>query len=302
MGESTEGQQADTLEFERHRPRLFALAYRLLGSASEAEDAVQDGFLRWHDADRAAIRTPVAWLTTVVTNLCRNRLASARARREEYVGPWLPEPVLTEDAALGPLETAEQRESVSLALLLLLERLTPAERAVFVLREAFGYGHAEIAALLDLTEANSQQLHHRARQRVASDRRRFAATREHGRRVAERFLAAARAGDLAALEQLLAEDVVATADGGGKATAARRPITGRQIVARYLSGLAAKPLPGVEIGFAEVNGQPAVVGTLAGVLLGAMALDVAENGRIVAVHIVANPDKLAYLAAQLSTR
>ena len=149
-------------EFLAQRPRLFSLAYRMLGEAGEAEDIVQEAYLRWAGAARAEIVSVPAWLTKVVTNLCLNRLTSARIRREAYIGPWLPEPVLTADGALGPLETVEQRDSVSFALLTLMERLTPTERAVFVLREAFAYSHRQIAELLDVTEANSRQLHGRA--------------------------------------------------------------------------------------------------------------------------------------------
>lgn len=152
--------------FEGQRPRLFGLAHRMLGSASDAEDVVQDAYLRWSGADHAAVAVPAAWLTTAVVNLCRNQVASARARRERYVGTWLPEPVLTSDGTLGPLETAEQRELVSLALLTLLEQLTPNERAVFVLRESFGHSHREIAEILGTSEAGCRQLHRRARQRI----------------------------------------------------------------------------------------------------------------------------------------
>ncbi|GGS67730.1 sigma-70 family RNA polymerase sigma factor [Streptomyces violaceus] len=160
-------------EFEVHRPRLFSLAYRLLGSAEEAEDAVQDAYLRYSGADRAGIEHPAAWLAKVVTNLCLNRLTSARARRERYVGTWLPEPVVTGNGALGPLESAEQRDAVSMAMLVLLERLTPTERAVYVLREAFGYGHREIAGVLDLSEANCRQVYRRAVRRVGEPQARF---------------------------------------------------------------------------------------------------------------------------------
>ncbi|HXT44145.1 MAG TPA: RNA polymerase sigma-70 factor [Pseudonocardiaceae bacterium] len=288
--------------FEEQRPRLFAIAYRLLGSASEAEDAVQDTFLRWHCADVQTLQSPAAWLTKVLTNLCLSRLTSARARRESYPGPWLPEPVLTGQSALGPLDRAEQRESVSLAFLLLLERLTPPQRAVFVLREAFDYTHREIAEILDLTEANCQQLYRRARLRVAEDRPRFPqrsrASREHGHRIAEEFLAAARSGDLAALESLLAADVVAWADGGGKVAAARRPVHGVPRVARYLAGWMSRDVPGVQIMVTEVNGQPGILGVLDGQVLVAVLLDVVGD-EVATVHAVANPDKLTFLAGQL---
>ena len=284
--------------FEQQRPRLFAIAYRLLGSASEAEDAVQDTFLRWHSADVRTLRSPAAWLTKVLTNLCLSRLTSARSRRESYPGPWLPEPVLTGQSALGPLDRAEQRESVSLAFLLLLERLTPPQRAVFVLREAFDYSHREIAEMLDLTETNCQQLYRRARRRVAEDRPRFDASREQGHRIAEEFLAAARSGDLTALESLLTADVVAWADGGGKAAAARRPVHGAPRVARYLAGWMSRGVPGVRVVVTDVNGQPGILGIRDGQLLVAVLLDLVD-GRVAAVYAVANPDKLTFLAGQL---
>ncbi len=284
-------------EFVEYRARLFGLAYRLLGSAAEAEDAVQDAYLRWNAADRAAIAAPGAWLAKVLTNICLNRLTSARARREEYAGPWLPEPVLTDE----PSETAEQRDSISMAFLVLLERLTPAERAVFVLREAFSYGYREIAEVLGLSEANCRQLHHRARQRVG-DRRRFDASAPARRRVVEGFLRAAEKGDLAGLESVLAADVVAWADGGGRANAALRPVVGAAKVGRYLAGLAARAAGmGVRLGFAEVNGEPAVLTFLDGVLLSVFVVQ--TDGELVhGLHVVVNPDKLTYLAAQLSQR
>ncbi|HZS21507.1 MAG TPA: RNA polymerase sigma-70 factor [Pseudonocardiaceae bacterium] len=288
--------------FEEQRPRLFAIAYRLLGSASEAEDAVQDTFLRWHAADPQTVRSPAGWLAKVLTNLCLTRLTSARARRETYPGPWLPEPVLTAQSALGPLDRAELRESVSLAFLLLLERLTPPQRAVFVLREAFDYSYREIAQILDLAEANCQQLYRRARLQVAKDRPRFPrrsqASRERGHRIAEEFLAAARSGDLAALETLLAADVVAWADGGGKAVAARRPVHGGPRVARYLAGWMSREVPGVRFVVTEVNGQPGILGAVGEQLLFAALLSLA-GGQVTAVHTVVNPDKLAFLTRQL---
>ncbi len=285
-------------EFETQRGRLFGLAYRLLGSAAEAEDVVQDAYLRWSGVDHSTIRAPSAWLAKVVTNLCLNRLTSARVQRERYVGPWLPEPVLTEHGALGPLETAEQRDSVSLAMLVLLERLTPPERAVFVLREAFGYGHREIAEVMELTEANCRQLYRRAGQRLA-DRPRFQPDREARRRLADRFLKAARDGDLTALESVLAEDVTSWADGGGQVGTARRPITGRDRVARYLTG-GWRKIPGdLEFTYAEVNGTPGYLIAVAGTVLGLVTLQVHAD-QIAVVHIVANPEKLAFVSTQLS--
>lgn len=246
-------------EFLRQRSRLWSLAYRMLGSASEAEDAVQEVYLRWADADSAVIRSPEAWLTTVTVNLCRTWLVSARARRESYVGPWLPEPVPTPDTDLGPLETAQQRELVSLALLAALERLNPAERAVFVLREAFGYPHREIAAMLELTEANAQQIYRRASVRVREGRTRFEVSVDRARELLERFLAAAGEGDVAGLRALLAADVVATSDGGGVVSAARRPVFGADKVAAFLLGLVRRTPPGASIAVEEINGTPGLV-------------------------------------------
>lgn len=286
-------------EFEGQRRRLFGLAYRLLGSADEAEDVVQDAFIRWDAADRASIERPSAWLAKVVTNLCLNRLTAARATRERYVGPWLPEPVLTEDSTLGPLETVEQRDLVSLALLVLLERLTPAERAVFVLREAFGYGHQEVAEIMELSEANCRQLYRRAGQRIAESRTRFQPDREQRERLAERFLAAARGGDLSGLERLLAADVTSWADGGGQVSSARRPVAGRDRVVRYLVGGFRKIGTGYDYEFAEVNGATAILVSWGDALLGVVTLEF-DGERIAALRIVINPDKLGFVARQLS--
>ncbi|MEY9878443.1 RNA polymerase sigma factor (sigma-70 family) [Streptacidiphilus sp. MAP12-33] len=181
----------DVERFEAFRPRLEAIAYRLLGSASEAEDAAQETYLRWQSTDAERVEVPEAWLTKVITNICLNQLGSARARRETYVGEWLPEPLFAGDPMLGPMDSAEQRESVSYAVLTLMERLSPNERAVYVLREAFDYPHREIAEILDLTEAASQQIFHRARKRVAEGKVRTEVEEAAARRVVEEFLAAA---------------------------------------------------------------------------------------------------------------
>lgn len=287
--------EADGLRtFQAHRPRLFALAYRMLGSAVEAEDAVQEAFLRWDAADRAEIRSAEAWLTTVVVNQCRTWLVSARARRESYTGPWLPEPVPTARGELGPLESAEEREQVSLALLLALERLTPLERAVFVLREAFGYAHREIADMLGVTEANSQQVYRRAGQRVREGRARFDVAPEHARELIERFVKAARTGDIAELQRMLVDDVVATADGGGVVNAARRPVSGSDHVARYLVGLFRWEVPGMELAVEEINGAPAVVVRVGGAPLLVVGLELTD-GLVSVLRLVVNPEKLAYL-------
>lgn len=287
-------------EFVAHRSRLFGLAYRMLGEATEAEDVVQEAYLRWAGAAHADIVYAPAWLTKVVTNLCLNRLTSARARRETYVGVWLPEPVLTGDGALGPLATVEQRDSVSLALLTLMERLTPTERAVFVLREAFAYSHRQIAEFLDVSEVNSRQLHGRARQHLGDTRPRFEPDRAQWQRLVERFLAAARGGDAAELREILTADVTSTADGGGKVGAARRAVVGRDRVARYLAGALSRLAPGgLEVFFSEVNAGPAVLGLVRGELRGVLAWEIVDE-QVRAVHIAANPDKLRYISRQFA--
>ena len=286
-------------EFESHRRRLFGLAYRMLGSAWEAEDAVQDAYLRWSAADRTEIERPGAWLAKVVTHLCLTRLTSARARREQYVGPWLPEPVLTSDGTLGPLESAEQREAVSLALLTLLERLTPTERAVYVLREAFAYGHREIARVLDIGEANSRQIYRRAVARLAVPESRFEPAPEQRRGLVESFITAARDGDVTGLEKLLASDVTWWGDGGGKVSAARRPVEGREKVVRFLTGAVERWTAGLELSVIEVNGTPGML-IMSGETVFAVAAFEFRDGLIVAVRGVLNPDKLGYAGRQLA--
>ncbi|MFF9119159.1 RNA polymerase sigma-70 factor [Streptomyces massasporeus] len=285
-------------EFTSHRPRVFGLAYRLLGSAEDAEDTVQEAYLRWRSADRAAIGHPGAWLAKVVTNLCLNRLTSARVQRERYVGSWLPEPVFTEDGTLGPLESAEQRDAVSAALLMLLERLTPTERAVYVLREAFAYSHRDIAEVLDLGEANCRQLYRRAVQHVAAARTRFEPTLGRQRALVESFVSAAREGDLAGLERLLAEDAIWWSDGGGKVSAALRPIVGREKVMRFLGGVQ-RFAGGLALTVAEVNGASALVVHAARRLVAVASFELRDSG-IVQVQVVVNPDKLVFAGRQFA--
>lgn len=280
--------------FEEARGRLLAIAYRMLGTVADAEDAVQDTFVRWSGAAHGEVREPVAWLTRVLTNVCLNRLTSARARREEYVGPWLPEPVVTEQ----PLTTVAERESVSMAMLHILERLTPPERAVFVLREAFGHAHAEIADKLGITEASSQQLYRRARGHVADGRARFTTSVDECRRITERFLFAARGGDQEALRSMFADDVVAWADGGGKVSAARNPVSGAERVTRYLAWMS-RDIPGLEVDVLEINGMPGLVASVDGANMLAVSLHIVD-GAIADVYLVANPDKLTRLAAPRS--
>ncbi|AUS78825.1 RNA polymerase sigma-70 factor [Actinoalloteichus sp. AHMU CJ021] len=290
----------DLAVFEEQRPRIFGLAYRMLGSATEAEDITQEVFLRWFGADRGALVSPPAWLTRVTTNLCLNQLSAARTRRERYVGPWLPEPVLTGDDVPGPPETAERRESVSMAVLVVLERLTPPERAAFVLREAFGHPHREIAEIIGVSEAASRQLHRRARARLAEERGRFGADADQHRRVVERFLTAATEGDVRGLEELLAEDVVSWSDGGGRTTAARRPVVGRESVLRYVLGLAGhRDAALLHTRFAEVNGQLGVLLLRGDDLVAVLSPDT-DGQRITTLRVVVNPEKLRFVASQLA--
>ncbi|MFD9006615.1 RNA polymerase sigma-70 factor [Streptomyces sp. NPDC059582] len=285
-------------EFERHRARLFGLAYRMLGSADEAEDTVQDASLRFSGADRARIEHTGPWLAKVVTNLCLNRLTTARFRREQYVGIWLPEPVLTSDGTLGPLESAEQRDAVSMTLLVLLERLTPSERAVYVLREAFGHGHREIAALLDLTEANCRQLHRRAVQRAAAPQGRFEPDPERQAELVTSFVTAARDGDPACLEKLLAADVIWWGDGGGKVRVTRRPVEGREKVVRFLVGGARKVTADLDFTVAEINGANGLAAWAGDRLVGVVTFELRYD-LITRLRAVMNPDKLDFVRRQL---
>jgi RNA polymerase sigma-70 factor (ECF subfamily) len=289
---------SDVDRFEASRPRLEAIAYRLLGSASEAEDAVQETFLRWQAADVDRVEVPEAWLTKVLTNLCLNQLTSARARRETYVGQWLPEPLLAGDPMLGPADTAEQRESVSYAVLALLERLSPGERAVYVLREAFDYPHREIAEILDITEAASQQIFHRAKKHVAEGRARTEIDEAAARRVIDEFLAAATSGRTEPLVRLLTEDAFAIGDGGGKIPARAKAFEGALAVAKFMRGLF-KPSKAKqayvggspEVYASTANGGPALVAVVDGRVVGVMCVEITPEG-IAAFRNQVNPDKL----------
>ena len=269
---------------------------------------MQDTFLRWQRADRARVETPQAWLTKAVTNVCLNHLTSARARREAYVGAWLPEPVLADDSMLGPVDTAEQRESVSMAVLALMERLSPNERAVYVLREAFGYAHAEIAEILDVSEANCQQLYRRAKQHLSTRRPRADVDTTAARRIVEEFLAAAAGGDTHRLVTLLTGDATSIGDGGGKVAARTTPIVGGLAVARFLRGLfrdseaRRQQLGGSPFFYAEVvNGEPALVVVVDGRVGGVMCLELTAEG-IAAVRTQVNPDKLERFSRRWSAR
>lgn len=292
----------DTSRFEASRNRLASLAYRLLGTATDAEDAVQDAFLHWQAADRQLIKVPEAWLTKVVTNLCLDRLRSAQVRRERTAGAWLPEPLLDGDPMLGPADTFEQRESVSLAVLTVMERLSPVERAVYVLREAFSYGHAEIAEILDITESASQQHLHRARRRITAARRGGGEVdAASARRIVEEFLAAASSGRTERLVALLTDDAIAVSDGaGGTAEKLLRFDTPQRIAAVVRAGLkptaAKRRLAGgtPAIHYAVVNGAPAILFVIGDRVIGSAMFDIAD-GRIATVHGIAAPARLARL-------
>jgi RNA polymerase sigma-70 factor (TIGR02957 family) len=286
-------------EFSELRPSAFAIAYRMLGSVSEAEDVVQEGFLRLHRARAGGerIESPRAYLSTVVSRLSLDQLRSARARRETYVGEWLPEPLLA-SADDDPARRAEIADSLSLAFLVLLESLSPEQRAAFLLREVFDEPYDRIAEIIGTSEQNARQLATRARRHVEERRPRFEASREESEQLATRFFAAAEEGDLEGLEELLAHDVVFRGDGGGKAPALARAVHGRTRVARILTAGFAR-LQTLLGGFisrrAEVNGQPgALVFDREGRLIGVMILDVAE-GQIQGVSSIVNPDKLRHL-------
>ncbi|MCH0538609.1 sigma-70 family RNA polymerase sigma factor [Streptomyces sp. MUM 203J] len=289
-----------TARFEACRHRLASLAYRLLGSATDAEDTVQDAFLHWQAADRRRIRVPEAWLTKAVTNLCLDRLRSAQARRERTVGAWLPEPLLDGDPMLGPADTFEQRESVSLAVLTLMERLTPVERAVYVLREAFSHGHAEIAEILGITESASQQHLHRARRRITDGRRGGEADPASARRVVEAFLAAATSGRTERLVALLTDDATAVSDGAGLTAKLLRYDTPQRISAIARAGFRSTPakqrLAGgpSTVHYAVVNGAPALLFVPGGRVVGAVTFDLADD-RIATVRGIAAPSRLVRL-------
>ena len=284
--------------FEELRPAAFAIAYRMLGSVSEAEDVVQEAFLRLHRMLREGerVESPRAYLSTVVTRLCIDQLRSARARRERYVGEWLPEPLLASDEA-DPARHAEVADSLSLAFLVLLESLSPEQRAAFLLREVFDYPYDQIARIVGKSEDNTRQLVTRARRQVQEGRPRFEASRERREVLARRFFAAAVDGELEALEELLAHDVVLHGDGGGKAPALAHPVHGRAKVARTLLAWfrAGARIGGVSLEAAEVNGQPgALLFDPEGRLVTVLSVDVAD-GQVQAIRSIVNPDKLRHL-------
>jgi RNA polymerase sigma-70 factor (ECF subfamily) len=281
-----------TKTFEAERDRLFAIAYRMLGSASDAHDVVQDAYLRWRKA--GDVDEPRAFLTTVVTRLAIDHLKSARVQREQYVGPWLPEP-LVEDTARSPADQLMLAESLSMAFLLVLERLGPVERAVYILREVFDYDYDDVARIVGKTPEHCRQLLHRARARVVAARDRVAPTPPaEQERLMQQFLATLATGDVERLATLLADDVVAWSDGGGKRSAARKPIRGPERVARLFAGLWRKGVGRATVHLVRVNGTPGLVIYFGARPYTVVAFDV-HDGRVAAVRTVLNPEKLRHL-------
>jgi RNA polymerase sigma-70 factor (ECF subfamily) len=284
--------EAASAVFAAVRPRLFGIAYRMLGSVADAEDLLQDVWVRWQNADRSTVENPAAYLATAITRLAINASTSARARRETYVGPWLPEPV---DTSADPYLGAERDEALSFAVLLLLERLSPQQRAAYILREAFDYPYEQIAGVLSTSEAAARQLVSRARKQVR-DERRSAPPSSDQRRLLEAFVAAARTGDLAALERLLADDAVSLSDGGGVRGASRIPVRGGATVARYHRAFAQRFWTGLEVRWAAVNGTTAAVLRRDGETQAVLTVEVTGD-RIGQVLWLLNPAKIATLAA-----
>lgn len=291
----------DATDFESLRRYLFSIAYRLLGSASEAEDIVQDAWLKVQAVPAETIASLKAYLATMVTRQSLDQLRSARHRREVYVGQWLPEPVPTGDLVSNPPADVELEDDVSLGFMVLLERLTPEERAAYVLREAFDYPYDDIAEVLQKSTPAVRQLAHRARQHVESGRRRFEVSSRAQAELAETFLLAARTGDLGQLRQLLAESVVSVSDSGAELSAARRPIVGLDRVSRFIAGGSSKWWTDVEMTFGDINGARAGLFWRNGELALVIAPEIGD-GRVQSLRVIINPDKLAYLKSRLAAK
>ena len=279
--------------FQSVRRRLFGIAYRMLGSASEAEDIVQEAWLRWQGTDRSVVQDPPAFLATTTTRLAINALQSARARRETYIGPWLPEPV---DTSQDPTLGAERTEALNYAVLVMLERLTPTERAAYVLREAFGYSYAQIHEIIQVSEAAARQLVSRARKHLAGARKREVSASEQ-RRLLTAFVSAAQTGDLEQLERLFAEDVVSYSDGGGVVRASKFPVRGRVTVAKFIRAFHTRFWDGVTVTQAETNGQPSVVLSKDGTTFAVVGLVASDRG-IDQVLWMMNPNKLGAVTSR----
>jgi RNA polymerase sigma-70 factor (ECF subfamily) len=295
MASSPELDQQRLEAFNQHRGLLFSIAYRMLGSSADAEDMVQETFIRWQQAPDTEIRSPRAFLVTIISRLSINQLQSARMQREEYVGQWLPEPLLTGPLDGSPSAVAQIDQSLSIAFLVLLERLSPTERAVFLLREVFDYEYSEVAQTLGTNEANCRQILRRARQHIAEERPRFDASPKQRESLLHEFLEATDRGDLDGLIALLSKDAVFHSDGGGKAPALPKPVYGASNVARLIFASLEKFVPpNVVRRIAEINGQPGVVSYVSGRPFAVFTMDVAD-GLIQNLYVVTNPEKLVRL-------
>ena len=300
MGDSIHEQHLAE-QFEQFRGLLFSIAYRMTGSASDAEDLVQETYLRYQASDTAQIISLKAFLTTIITRLALDYLKSARVTREEYVGTWLPEPILTSEDGGLPLARLEQQEALSLAFLRLLESLSPPERAVFILHDVFGYPFDEIGTMVEKSPAACRQIFHRARQALQDKRLRFQPEPQRQRQLLQSFLAASQAGNMATLASLLAEDAISWADGGGKVQASLKPIYGRPAVARFWLAVAGKIPRPLTFTPADINGSPAMLVWDGASLIGVLGLtqSAGSTGEIQEIYAVLNPEKLAYLENQL---
>lgn len=300
MDQKTDGKETLEDSFQRYHSLLFAIAYRMLGSASEAEDMLQESYIRYMQAmkaDAQDIRSVKAYLTTIVTRLCLDYLKSARMQREQYIGPWLPEPVLTADAEVMALQTLEQRESVGLAFLRLSERLTPYERAVLLLHDVFAYRHEEIAEIIGKSAAHCRHLLRQAKEHLQDQRTRYTPSAEVQQRLVERFVDACQVGNVAGLVDLLAQEVTVWADGGGKVGAFRHPVYGREKVAQILEKGIQIYFSPFQLSVAEINGAAGILMWRGESLAGAMLFEV-RDGQIYEMYGVLNPDKLAYIQRQ----
>ncbi|TDT98458.1 RNA polymerase sigma-70 factor (ECF subfamily) [Streptomyces sp. 846.5] len=290
--------------FADHRNLLFSVAYRLLGTAMDAEDVVQDAWFKWSAADRSQVADPKAYLARIATNLAMDRLRSVQRKREAYVGPWLPEPILTtvDTGAADTLESVERADSVSTAMLVVLESLSPLERAVFVLKEVFAFSYAEIADIVERSEPAVRQAGHRAREHVQARRPRYTGATAARQEATERFLAASTGGDINALMELLAPGVTLWTDGGGKVRQALHPVEGSAKVAAWMAGVSRRrsyegvDISDMTIAFVQINGGPGITFTGAGRVIAVMAVDLDADGRIRTVYNIANPDKLHAVA------
>lgn len=280
--------------FEQQRPRLLSIAYGMLGSVMEAEDIVQDTYIRWSTIDHGQIESPEAFLTTITSRLAIDYLRSARKRREEYVGPWLPEPIVG-DFDRDPADLVAEAESLSMSALVALERLNPVERVVLLLRDTFDLDYAQIADIVDKSPANCRQIARRARERAGDPTRPATSSSEAEVEIIQRYFEAIAAGDVDGLAEIFAEDVILWADGGGKARAARHPLHGDVRVAKYLIGVAPQMPAETEVRVVRVNGAPGIVGELNGQTIGVILFEI-EEGVVVSVRSVLNPDKLQHLS------